>query len=356
MSTESWLNIRIARAPLSIEESLAVLKDYNRLTFGRIPLEEFQRWVEKSPEGPAWHALLSTEDGRLVGHTSVFPVRATHGEKTFKAAMSEYSYLHEDFRRAKIRGHESGNRPAFIILIDQLFQHCLKQGWGPIFASTNEKNQIFTRKVGLRALSFPLWECLLVLRPVLAARETPNLSNAQRLALFGGGLAQSASWSIARFIHSNGHANLRIPLDSVAEGGGEPRLNFYEDPESRRWRYTDEHYVHYSVGNSNRNYVIAKRGGPDRYLRVCQHVVKTKGSLPTLVRSLVDQASRDSALGVRWALYDGGEVTQAMVTCLRRLGFLCVRRTRIVMVHKDFQEYLDPKNWRMNDSHFCFDP
>src|SRR5215467_10152412 len=110
------LKMRIVRAPLSDPENCTILSEYNRLTGGRIPLNEFLRWVTESPEGPAWHAILESDDGRMVGHTSVFPLRANRNMPRLIPAKSEYSFLHEDFRREKIRGFETAGRPAFIIL------------------------------------------------------------------------------------------------------------------------------------------------------------------------------------------------------------------------------------------------
>ena len=122
------LNMRIVRAPLSDEENSVVLSEYNRLTQGRIPPDEFLRWVSNSPEGPAWHAILQTDEGRIVGHTSVFPLRAGGAASRLVPGKSEYSFLHEDFRREKIRGYETAGRPAFIVLLDKLFQHCQEHG------------------------------------------------------------------------------------------------------------------------------------------------------------------------------------------------------------------------------------
>src|SRR5208282_1862736 len=187
--------MRIVRSPLAEEEYLTILSEYNRLTLAGIPMNEFLRWVQESPGGAAWHALLQTDEGRVVGHTSVLPVCAHYRDARLIAAMSEYSFVHEDFRRLKISGFENVSRPPFIILLDALFKHCQKEGWGPIFASTNEKNQIFTRKVGLRPAQFPLRECLLVLKPLNAARHTPNLSRQQRFSLYAAGLAQKTFWT-----------------------------------------------------------------------------------------------------------------------------------------------------------------
>lgn len=319
-------------------------------------MNEFLRWVRDSPEGPAWHALLQTDEGRIVGHTSVLPLRARYRETHLVAAMSEYSFLHEDFRKLKIRGYENLSKPPFIILLDHLFQHCQREGWGPIFASTNEKNQVFTRKVGLRPAEFPLRECLLVLRPSGAARHTPNLSKKQRTALYVAGLVQKSLWSIARHVPGKNNGVHALPIGGETYWPEADRLSFYEDKESFRWRYLAEQYVYYAIAQTPHDYVVAKRGREDRYLRVCQYRLSSADSVISVARALIEQAQEDEAMGVRWAVYDDGALSEKIVGRLRGLGFLCARRVRIVMVHKDFPEYLQPAKWRMSDSHFCFDP
>jgi len=338
-----------------IEEYGRILTEYNRLTQARIPLSEFRRWVQDSPEGPAWHALLETDTGRIVGHTSMLPLRARYRATHLVAAMSEYSFLHEDFRKEKIRGYESAGRPAFIILLDQLCQHCGKQGWGPIFASTNEKNQIFTRKVGLRPAEFPLTECLLVLRPYCAANHTPNLSKKQRAALYIGGLAQKSLWSVASPFFRSRNGVHAVTIGAQVVWPQADRLSFYEEDESARWRYLVDQYVHYVIDKTP-DYVIAKRGKEDRYLRVCQYHLSTGNSVSSVIGALMEQAGRDAAMGVRWAVYDDGAMSKEIVHRLRALAFLCTRRVRIVMVHKGSPEYLQPAMWKMSDAHFCLDP
>jgi hypothetical protein len=350
------LNMRIVRAPLTQEEYGTILSEYNRLTLAQIPMSEFLRWVLESPEGPAWHALLETDDRRIVGHTSVLPLRAQYRAAHLVAAMSEYSFTHEDFRRLKIRGFENSGKPAFIVLLDQLFQHCLKEGWGPLFASTNERNQIFTRKVGLRPAEFPLMECLLVLKPSLAARRTPNLSTKQRTVLYAAGVLQRSVWSIARHLPGSTNGVHEVPVGFRTLWPEQDRLSFYEESESVQWRYLADQYVHYAIDPATHDYLIAKRGREDRYLRVCQYRLSSASSVNSVVRTLIKQAWKDGAMGVRWAVYDDGTISDEIVNRLRRLGFLCARRIRIVMVHKNFPEYLQPAAWRMSDSHFCFDP
>ena len=350
------LNMRIVRAPLAKEAYQAILTEYNRLTLARIPMNEFLRWVLESPEGPAWHALLETDDNRIVGHTSVLPLRAQYQAAHLVAAMSEYSFVHEDSRKLKIRGFEGSGKPAFIILLDQLFQHCLREGWGPLFASTNEKNQVFTRKVGLRPAEFPLKECLLVLRPTLAARHTPNLSAKQRAGLYAAGLVHRSLWSIAGPFLRRTNGVHEVPIGSETLFAESDRLSFYEEKESAEWRYLPDQYLHYAIDRPTHDYLIVKRGREDRYLRVCQYRLSSADSVNSVVRLLIERARKDKAMGVRWAVYEDGAVSQEIVDRLRRLGFLCARRVRIVMVHKNFPEYLEPAIWRMSDSHFCFDP
>lgn len=350
------LSMRVSRGPLSPADNEVVLNEYNRLTGAKIPLNEFVHWVQNSPEGPAWHAILETEEGRIVGHTSVFPFRTEYSSQRVVPAKSEYSFVHEDFRKEKIRGYETVSRPAFIILLDALFKHCQDFGWGPIFASTNEKNQVFTRKVGLRPIEFPLWECLLVLRPGRAARDTPNLARWQRIGLFCAGVAQSTLWRIATLIlpTTKGVKNVAIEQEGVKPE--QHKFSFFEDTASLRWRYFEGQYLRFGFEQSKTDHLLAKRGSSSGYLRVCQWRLDSTSSIFPILTALVGEARRERALGVRWAVYDGDAVAERLVKEMKRVGFLCVRRNRTVMIHKKDEKYLNPSLWRINDSLFSFDP
>jgi len=348
------LKMRIERAPLKESENRVILEEYNRLTAGSIPLDEFVHWVTDNPAGKAWHAILETSDGRLVGHTSVFPLRTSFGAGAVLPAKSEYSYMHEDFRREKVHGHENAGKSAFIVILDQLFKHCQQQGWGPIFASTNEKNQVFTRKVGLRPVEFPLWECLLVLRPGAASRRTLNLRKGQRLVMFSAGIAQTTIWSLAASLLSS-RKSVEVPIGKNGFPVEDARLAFFQDAESLEWRYLGGQYVRLEIEGPKGDYIIAKRGSPTRFLRVCQWRLDSTERLSQVLTALVRQARRDRALGVRWAVYDG-QASDKLVRDMRHAGFLCARRTRIVMVHNKDERYLEPSVWMMNDSLFSFDP
>jgi hypothetical protein len=350
------LNLRIARSPLPRAENEAVLTEYNRLTGARIPIDEFEHWVQKGPAGPAWHALLETDEGRIVGHTSVFPMRTSYRDAQLIPAKSEYSVLHEDFRRMKVRGFEKVAQPAFILILDQLFRHCLAQGWEPLFASTNEKNQVFTRKVGLRPLEFCVRECLLILRPWKSAVETPNIGNKERTALFVAGLGQRTVWSAALAVFRSANGISSVAIDSSPLGSTGDRLSFFNDVDSLSWRYLGQQYIRFENHNSPTEYVIAKRGSADRYVRVCQWHVAEGRLVPVFVRALVLQAVRDGAIGVRWAVYENEAESDQLVHEMKKLGFLCAPRVRIMMVHQAAPQFLTQAAWNLNDSLFSFDP
>ncbi|HTR48114.1 MAG TPA: hypothetical protein VMM16_12085 [Verrucomicrobiae bacterium] len=350
------LKLRIERAPLKAAENRVILEEYNRLTGGSIPMNEFVHWVAENPAGAAWHALLETEEGRLVGHTSVFPLLTSFAAGAILPAKSEYSFMHEDFRREKVRHHEGAGKSAFIVALDQLFKHCVQQGWSPIFASTNEKNQVFTRKVGLRPLEFPLWECLLILRPAAAARSTPNLTKQQRLGMFSAGVGQAAAWSLVALLLSPQNGVSEVPVGKNGFPPENGRVAFFQDTESLEWRYLDGQYVRFEAEDAPGEYVVARRGTPSKFLRVCQWKLDSAKALPRILRALVRQARQDRALGVRWAVYGKEPSAELLVRRMRRAGFLCARRTRIIMVHNKEEKFLEPSIWLMNDSLFSFDP
>jgi hypothetical protein len=299
------LRLRIVRSPLKREENEAILRDYNRLTNSRIPVEEFKRWVTDSPAGPAWHAILDTEDGRIVGHTSLIPLKTAYGGPGFVPAKSEYSFVHEDFRSTPIKGFENVKRAKFMILVDQLFQYGLTQGWGPYFVSTATANYPLSRRVGCRAVELALWECLLVLRPGKAARHTANLSAKQRAALYAAGMSQRAMSSLVSiFLSANGRIQ-KAPIGSELPPPNSRKIALFEDLSSLRWRYPEEQYTRFSVDGKPEKYVIAKRGSDDRYLRVCQWELDEADMGTALILHLLKQAREDGAMGIRWAIYDG---------------------------------------------------
>ena len=350
------IKMRIVRSPLKREENEAILSDYNRLTSSRIPLAEFERWVKESPAGPAWHAMLVTQEGRIVGHTSLIPLQTSYGGPSFLPAKSEYSYVHEDFRSTPIEGFENVKRAKFLILVDALFQHGLAQGWGPYFVSTAAANYPLSRRVGCRAVELPLWECLFVLRPASAAKHTANLSSKQRAALFAAGVSQRTASSIASLILPRPTGIRSMPIGAELPHASASQIALFEDPPSLRWRYPEEHYVRFEYESAPGNYVIAKRGCDDRYLRICQWELGEVERTTPLLLTLLKQAQADKAMGIRWAVYDENGRSAELAGRLRKAGFLCARRIRTMMVHTKSPEFLDRERWKVNDSLFSFDP
>lgn len=350
------LNLRVVRGPLKDEEYAAILTEYNRLTGSKIPLEEFVHWVKESPVGPSWHGILETDEGRIVGHDVAIPMPNGTGTSGVIPAKAEYGVLHEDFRSQKVRGYETSPRPAFLVLLEQMFQKTMEFGWGPIFTSTNEKNQVFTRKVGLRAVEFRLWECLLILKPGKAAAETPNLTKWQRAAFFAAGLAHGAVWPVAASLLRGVNGIQAAGLYGRVADSAETRIAFFEDEAALKWRFLDGQYVRYAFEERDGDYLIAKRGGEGKYLRVCQFRLDAKRSVLPILGALVRQARKDGAAGVRWAVYAGEAGGDALVQQMKRSGFLCAPRKRTLMVHKQEAKYLEAGAWKVNDALFSFDP
>ncbi|HLK04874.1 MAG TPA: hypothetical protein VKT53_10585 [Candidatus Acidoferrum sp.] len=349
------LDLRIVRSPLSDSENRQILSEYNRLTKARIPLNEFEHWVQKSPAGPAWHAILQTAEGRIVGHTSLIPLRTSFVGENLIPAKSEFSFVHEDFRSTKINGFEKG-RIKFLVIVNELFAHGIKQGWGPYFVSTAEANHPLSRRVGCRNAEFPLTECLLIRNATGAARETPNLSRKQRASLLAVGLGHKIAWTGNR-LFANGIGKLQ----TVAVGSGPvvpvtDRFSFFEDADSIRWRYFEDQYLRFSFEGSAEDYVIAKRGERDRFVRVVQWRIRRADRAAALVGALIRHAEKDNALGIRWAIYDREPFAETLLSLLRKRGFLCVRRVRTLMLHSVKPEYTDAAVWNVNDSLVSFDP
>src|SRR5271154_3809705 len=142
--TCAWmLNLRIVQGPLAPSEEEVILREFNRLTKSAIPMDDFRRWIRDSPSGPAWHALLESDQGGIVGHFSLIPLQARRREKTICAARTEYFFVHEKFRSEKVRGFENSVLPCGLLLLDRLYRTCREQGWNPSLASASDEIQPF---------------------------------------------------------------------------------------------------------------------------------------------------------------------------------------------------------------------
>jgi len=349
------LDLRIVRSPLTDSENRQILSEYNRLTNARIPLAEFEHWVQKSPAGPAWHAILQTPGGRIVGHTSLIPLKTSFVGEELIPAKSEFSFVHEDFRSAKISGFEKG-RIKFLVIVNELFAHGIRQGWGPYFVSTAEANHPLSRRVGCKSAEFPLTECLLIRNATGAARGTPNLSRRQRASLFAVGLGHKVAWMGNR-LFANGVGTVQ-PV-AIGSGSVVPvtyRFSFFEDADSLRWRYFENQYLRFSFEGSSEDYVIVKRGEADRFARVVQWRIRRADRAGALIGTLIRRVEDDNALGIRWAIYRNDPLAETLVRLLKRRGFLCVPRVRTLMLHSQKPADAEAAAWNVNDSLVSFDP
>lgn len=352
-AVDSLLSLRIVRGPLPLSENETILAEYNkRIEPPQIPIGEFLHWIQNSPDGPAWHGILESESRGIVGHQCFIPLRASYQGRRFVAAKSEYTFLLEDFRTTKICNFEGVGRPTHIIAAHQLALRCQEEGWGPLLISTipSLRRRGF---YGFVATDFPLWECLLVLRPFLAARGTPNLTPWHRGGLFVGGTVQKAAWRIAsRFASQNGDSHF-AHIDNSHSSERSGSLSFFEGSESLHWRYSDSDYERLALSSRNADYLIYKRGSQNQYMRVCQWLLNGELKLSQVAR-LVRLAQRDGAMGIRWAVYGSDERARALVQRLRRSGFLCVPRARTIQVKSNEVEFLKPENWDLTDAMFSF--
>ncbi len=352
---EQKLSLRVVQGPLEPRQNEVILSEYNRLTSSQIPMEDFLHWVQDSPAGPSWHAIFETDEGQIVGHSCLIPLRGHCNGRWQVSAKSEYGFILEPFRTAKVHGFENVSLPRHIILLDQLFRQCRSQGWGPIVISGDRALQRFGVRAECFRVSFPLWECLLVLRPWHAPLETPNLSRWQRGLLGLAGAPQAVAWSVLSSLTTRGGAIRQVPIGEFCPPSTNNALSFFEDGDSLRWRYLEGHYERLALDARSGEYVIVKKGSPGSYLRVCQWKLSSNDQLTfAVIARLVRMAQEEKALGVRWAVY-GDEPATKLAHHMRRFGFLTARRVRTLLIQSKEPEFLAPENWNLTDAMFCFD-
>jgi hypothetical protein len=350
------LRLRIVRGPLKPDESESISSQYNQLTGANIPKWEFLHWVQDSPEGPAWHVVLETSSEGIVGHTCLIPFRARCNGRSLVPAKSEYSFIREEFRASKIQGFESSGQLKNLLYIDQLFRHCRSEGWGPLFISTSRTFHRAFRSIACYPVDIPVRECLLVLRPWRAALQTPNLRTWQRAALGLAGLPQRTAWSsILPFAVGRG-ATRCVQMGDGVRAKAEASLSFFGDSDSLRWRYLQDQYECLAPDEKGHDYLILKSGSPNRYLRICQWHLTAGRPISPLIKSLVEMAMKQRALGVRWSVYGDKEGARKLAQALKSFGFLCARRLRTILVNSGQPEFLVHENWGLSDAMFCFDP
>lgn len=349
------LSLRIVRGPLNPQQEQVIVAEFNRLTRSAIPLDHFRRWVRSGPQGPACHALLETEDARIVGHFCLIPLSTEYQGRELTAARTEYFFVHEDFRRAEVRGFENSLLSSAILLLDQLYRHCQALGWEPLLASASDAIQPFHRLVGSKPADLPLFECLFVLRPWRAARFTSNLTLGHRTAIFLTGLAQKTACYFLSPLLTTRDEPEAVPAAKLTIAKNGNRMAFFHHAEALAWRYPEGEYTAYSRGSDPNFRLIVKHGSAGRYLRVCDWRVDQRQDFLATLLPLIRLAKSQKALGVRWPVYGDAGQSLWLLRSLRSVGFVCVRRSRRLLVNAKDKSFLSSRAWDISDSFFSFD-
>lgn len=355
-ASSQFMSLRVVRGPLEAWKSEIILRHYNRLVSANIPVDEYLHWVKDGPEGPAWHVLLANDASEIVGHSSVIPLRCRFGGRPVLAGKSEYSFILEEYRSAKIRGFESLGKPRNAIMVHQLFLRCQAEGLGPLLISTSSARQRSLGFVGCAAASFPVCECLLILRPWNSARMTPNLQHWQRVSLGLTGVLQRSAWSLAHMFQRASNEIHHVPVGEGIASEQNHALSFFEDSASAKWRYLEGKYEQLVIEGKKGEYLILKAGVQDRYLRVCQWRFGSEQPTLKLIAKLVELANKEGALGVRWAVYGTDAAARKLARRLGKFGFLCARRTRTLLIFSKEQKFHSIDVWNLTDALFSFDP
>jgi hypothetical protein len=348
------MSLRVLRGPLLSNESEAILTHYNRLTQAAIPMQEYLRWVEGGPDGPAWHAILENDAAEIVGHSALIPLRASYRGRRLVVGKAEYAFILDEYRTANIHGFENSGRPRNTIMIQQLFRSC-EQEFDPIVISTLSESRRSLSSRSRTNIYFPVTECLFILRPWQAAQATPNLRSSQRAAFWLAGICQKAGWLAGGWMC--GHAGIQATaIDSHPSLEDlQPELALFKDSESCRWRYPSSQYAKVTFADTNER-VIVKKGSAERFLRVCQWQLRDGQPSLSLLAKLAEMATAQKAMGVRWAVYGNASQHRTMVNRLRMAGFVCAGRSRTLIVHSQQKDLFCPDNWALTDSLFSFDP
>lgn len=348
------LSLQIVRGPLDAELCSAILNGYTSLTSATVTSGNFHRWMEQSPEGPALHAILRTEEGQVAGHCCLFPFPLNIGGQRTTIAKAEYFFVKENYRKEAVQGRENSVKPAALLLLEQLYRCGRELKWRPYLVSAPAEVAPLHRMAGCRKINIPLTECLLTFRPFRAAAHTPNLNTKQRVALAGVGALQRMAWAVRR--KKSSEVN-QVPADAPASGLEiNSGISLSSDTDFLHWRYSAGEFIRFQDEASRGLGVIAKRGSDRDYVRVCQSALDAKEtSWKSLLRALIRTAVEENALGVRWAVYGDGKSEKRLVGLLRKMAFLCVSRERTIYAHSLEAAYLPPASWHIEDSLFCFD-
>lgn len=348
------LSLSILKGPLDQTLNAAILQGFTELAHSKVSSENFRRWMQESPAGPALHAILTAEDGRLAGHCCLFPIPMMLQGTRITIAKAEYFFLRSEFRKEAVCGFEKSIKPASVLLLEALYRSGSQFGWDWYLVSAPAEVAPLHRMAGCRKVSISLTECLLTFRPWKAAVNTPNIGSSQRAALAVAGSVQRALWALPR---KSGRDVREISVDAPSSNNHHSAtgISLTADPDFTRWRYGTSEFRRLQFRDSSESWLIAKKGSSVEYLRVCQSPPDIgEQDAKCLVKSLAEIALREKALGVRWALYADGPSHHQLVPVLRNMGFLCMRRERTIYVRRSAESAESPA-WHLQDSLFCFD-
>lgn len=320
-------------------------------------IQEFRRWTEQGPAGPAIHALLEGNDGRIVAHCCLLPLPLQGPEGSLTVAKEHYFFVSENYRSQLVADFESCTKPAVALLLEQLHERAAQLGWDPVLACVPPQLEPIHDILGCRAVDFRVRDCFFLLHVRRAWEVMHHLPLRTRLSLSAAGLASEAYAAyVSAFAPHHGLVRYsRIGDDGMPSNGHSGRLAFSEDPAFLRWRYPEASHSRLVVNDGSEGYAIVKKGSPFTCVRISQFRAPSPSSIPALVQKLIREARGCGALGVRWSIYGNGPEQDYLVAELRKRLFFCIRRTRRVLLSGPNSKTFSANSWSVADSLFTFD-
>lgn len=354
----SSLNLRVIAGPLSLADRTRILSEYNRLTGTRVSVQQFRRWTEQSPSGPALHALIETKDGRVAGHCALIPFSLQGPAGTVTVAKEHYFFLSAEYRSQPVQNLPESKRSAAALLLEQLHLHASKQGWRSVLACVPPQLERIHDPLGYRPVDFAARDCFFILHPIRAWRAMRNLQLARQASLFA---VSAANWAYASCVSPFQRNRGRVRRSRIVDHFGSisrrapRRISPSDELGSLRWRYSESSYTPFVVDDGVEGYVIAAKGTPFAFSRVCQFQLPSLRSIPAIIDLLIRDARASHAIGIRWSVYGNGEEQDRLVAELRKRTFLCIPRNRRILVSSLDAELFTAANWNLSDSLFTFD-
>ncbi len=350
--------MRVLSGPLPPALRNTILSEYNRLTGERIAVQDFRRLTEQSPAGPALHALLETNGGRVAAHCCLLPFALKGPGGSMVVAKEHYFFLSEEYRSQAVREFERSKKPAAALLLAKIYEAAFQKSWLPILACAPPQLEPIHDYAGCRSVDFPVRDCYFILHPGRAWQIAHHLRQRTRASFVAASLCNQAYAScLSPWQYRSGLVrHSRIADDAISTNGHSPRrFSLPEDPAFLRWRYPDSSYVRLAVNDGTNAYIIAAKGSPYTYARVCQFRTPSLAAIPSLVEKLIREARASDAVGVRWSIWGDGPEQNQLVSELRKRTFLCVHRIRRLLLSSSDPQFASAGAWNLSDSLFTFD-